>query len=482
MKTASRSGRSSRVRLLLTFLGGVATAALAGVVVDANRSEAADRYQDLGLFSSVVDHVRRHYVEPIDEHELLSGAIRGMMGELDPHSAFMEPKQYKEMQIDTRGEFHGLGIEITKAPNSFVEVVSPIEGTPADRAGIRARDQIVRICPTERPDEWEESEECRSTERMTLPEAVSLMRGKKGTEITVHIYREGFEEPRPYTVVRDVVQIESVAGEMLEPGYGYLRIRQFQERTAADLEDELERFAKEAPDGLSGVVLDLRDNPGGLLDQGVRVANLWLDDGLIVYTQGRDDSQRQDFRAHAAGTQPSYPLVVIVNEGSASASEIVAGALQDQQRALVLGVATFGKGSVQTVYPIGRRYGLRLTTALYYTPSGRSIQEVGIEPDIEVRPQARRAPGAAPRRVRERDLHGHFTHEEAEPDEADELDEPEGEDEARDQPAEGDGSSRREDLQVRRALEVLKSWTYFERLRSDEPEPILAAEAPSPTD
>jgi carboxyl-terminal processing protease len=477
MKSEPRSAASAtRIRFLLTFLGGVATAGIVGIVTDANRSEASTRYQDLGLFSSVVDHVRRHYVESIDEHELLSGAIRGMMTELDPHSAFMEPSQYDEMQIDTRGEFHGLGIEITKAPNSYVEVVSPIEGTPADRAGIRARDQIVRICPTEHPEEWEESEECRSTESMTLPEAVMLMRGKKGTEITVHIHREGFEEPRPYTVVRDVVQLASVAGEMLEPGYAYLRIRQFQERTAADLEDQISSLARQGPAGLAGAVVDLRDNPGGLLDQAVRVANLWLEGGLIVYTQGRDDSQRQDFRAEPEGTQPNYPIVVIVNEGSASASEIVAGALQDQKRALVLGSATFGKGSVQTVYPIGEGYGLRLTTALYYTPSGRSIQEVGIEPDIEVVPETQAAQ-RGPRRLRERDLQGHFTHEEAEPGDEEPAEAAEPADDAE----EGE-IDRRDDPHVKRALEVLKSWTYFERLRSEETTPIIAAEAPSATE
>jgi carboxyl-terminal processing protease len=467
-----------RVRFLLTFLAGVAVAAVVMVLTDARRSEASNRYEDLGLFSSVVDHVRRHYVEQIDEHELLSGAIRGMMTGLDPHSAFMEPAQYDEMQIDTRGEFHGLGIEITKAPSSFVEVVSPIDGTPADRAGIRARDQIVRICPTELPEDWEEGEECRSTENMTLPEAVSLMRGKKGTEITVYIYREGFEEPRPYTVVRDVVQLDSIASEMLEPGYAYLRIRQFQERTAADLEDQIEALAKQAPDGLAGVVLDLRDNPGGLLDQAVRVANLWLDEGLIVYTQGRDDTQRQEFRAEPEGTQPSYPVVVVVNEGSASASEIVAGALQDQKRALVLGSATFGKGSVQTVYPIGDGYGLRLTTALYYTPAGRSIQEVGITPDIEVAHEEEPRARVAPRRLRERDLEGHFTHEDAEPDAAAEVPEPDDEAEAR----EDGGQRRRNDPHIQRALEVLKSWTYFEHLRSEKPAPIVAAEGPAASD
>ena len=460
-------------RFLLTFLGGVATTAAVVVLTSPHRSEASSRYQDLGLFSSVVDHVRRHYVEPIDEHDLLSGAIRGMMGELDPHSAFMEPTQYKEMQIDTRGEFHGLGIEITKAPNSFVEVVSPIEGTPADRAGIRARDQIVRICPTERPDDWVEDEDCRSTETMTLPEAVSLMRGKKGTEITVDIYREGFEEPRPYTVVRDVVQLASVGGEMIEPGYGYLRIRQFQERTVSDLEDEIDALLKESPEGLAGVVLDLRDNPGGLLDQAVRVSNLWLEDGLIVYTQGRDESERQDFRAEPEGTQPNYPVVVVVNEGSASASEIVAGALQDQKRALVLGSPTFGKGSVQTVYPIGDGYGLRLTTALYYTPAGRSIQEVGIAPDIEVSLQVPEAV-VGPRRLRERDLQGHFTHDEAEGDDGEEASaKPESAENAATPPA-----RRAEDRHVRRALEVLKSWNYFEHLRSDEPTPIVSAGPP----
>ena len=481
------SSTAKRIRFLLTFLAGVATAALVVVIADAERSEASNRYEDLGLLSSVVDHVRRHYVDPIDEHELLSGAIRGVMTELDPHSAFMEPAQYRDMQIDTRGEFHGLGIEITKAPRSFIEVVSPIEGTPADRAGIRARDQIVRICPTERPESWEETEDCRSTEDMTLPEAVSLMRGKKGTEITVHIYRDGFEEPRPFTVVRDIVQMDSVTGEMLESGYAYLRIRQFQERTASDLEDLLEQLTAETETGLDGIVLDLRDNPGGLLDQAVRVANVWLDHGLIVYTQGRDEAERLDFRADPEGTSPPYPIVVVVNEGSASASEIVAGALQDQKRALVLGTGTFGKGSVQTVYPIGDGYGLRLTTALYYTPAGRSIQEVGIQPDIDVVSGLQVEEKRAPQRLRERDLRGHFTHEEAEPGgESDAKSAKSAEEAEASESDEADaGSERRDDPYVRRALEVLKSWTYFERLRPEpiqSPAPIVSAEAPAATE
>ncbi|MEE3330100.1 MAG: S41 family peptidase [Myxococcota bacterium] len=454
-----------RTRMLASFCLGLGIAAGITLFGDATRSEASSRYDDLGLFSSVLDHVRRHYVEPIGEHDLLAGAIRGMMRELDPHSSFMEPDQYEEMQVDTKGEFHGLGIEVHKTQGGYIEVVSPIEGTPADRAGIRARDQIVEICPTEVPEDWEDGEECRPTMDMTLIEAVSLMRGEKDTEITVRIYREGFDEPRDFTVIRDVVQMASVTGELLETGYGYLRIRQFQERTAQDLQDEIDALLEESATDLEGVVLDLRDNPGGLLDQAVQVSNLWLSEGLIVYTQGRDEAQRQDFRAFAVGTEGNYPIVVVVNGGSASASEIVAGALQDQKRALVLGTRTFGKGSVQTVFPIGTEYGLRLTTGLYYTPSGRSIQEIGIQPDIEVHVAVADAT-SQPQRIRESDLQGHFTHEDADPDDADpDLERSSGVS-GSEEIEDDEGSVRvRSDVQVRRALEVLKSWTYFENLR-----------------
>ena len=482
--------RAARVRMLLSFALGVLAAAGAMLVGDATRSEASNRYDDLGLFSSVVDHVRRHYVEAIDDHELIAGAIRGMMAELDPHSAFMEPDQYREMQIDTKGEFHGLGVEIHKTQGGYVEVVSPIEGTPADRAGIRARDQIVSICPTEVPEDWEPGETCRPTDDMSLVEAVALMRGKKGTAITVHVWREGFDEPRPFTIVRDVVQIASISSELLEPGYGYVRVRQFQERSAEDLAGQLDALRDEADGKLEGLVLDLRDNPGGLLDQAVKIADLWLGDGLVVYTQGRDEDERQEFRAKPERTQGAYPLVVLVNAGSASASEIVAGALQDHKRALVLGTQTFGKGSVQTVFPIGD-YGLRLTTALYYTPSGRSIQEVGIRPDIEVQPTPAAGEQAAPRRVRERDLRGHFTQQDAAGDAGDDEGVPvEVEMQAEPDAAAGepeDAAVRvRSDLQVRRALEVLKSWTYFENLRAPAPTststaPPLAHAAPMPT-
>jgi len=349
-------------------------------------------------------------------------------------------------------------------------VVSPIDGTPAWRAGIRAQDQIVAICPTEVPEEWPEP--CKSTKNMDLHEAVQLMRGRKGTKITIRIFREGFEVPEPYTIERDVVKVVSVEGRTMEPGYGYVRIRSFQERTAEDLGESLARLREENGGTLSGLVLDLRDNPGGLLDQAVKVADRWIADGLVVYTRGRVKSQQQEFEAQP-DAEPSYPMVVLVNAGSASASEIVAGALQDHHRALLLGAPTFGKGSVQTVYPLEDHSGLRLTTALYYTPSGRSIQEVGIEPDMVVEP-AGPATSTAPRRprsIREKDLERHFTQEEAAP-------------EAGAEPAPGEeAAAPPEDLQLARAVEVLKSWTYFDRLRRAQAEaaPMRAARSPEPS-
>ena len=444
------------------------------------KANSDEHYQDLGLFSRVLTLVRNNYVDPVEERELMRSALRGLLFELDPHSAFMEAQVYEEMQVDTKGEFHGIGIEISKRPDRTIEVVSPIDGTPAASAGIRARDRIVAICPTEPPKDW--TEKCRGTKTMTLFEAVNVMRGERGTAITINIMRDGFTEPRPFRIVRDVVKVASVDGRLLEPGYGYVRIRSFQERTGADVEKVVARLSQESPGGLRGLVLDLRDNPGGLLDQAVRTADRWLSEGLVVYTQGRDVSERQDYRAKPDPGDGAYPMVVLVNEGSASASEIVAGALQDQHRALVLGVSTFGKGSVQTVYPLEDGSGLRLTTALYYTPSGRSIQEVGIVPDIVLGSEDPQATAEKkPRQIRERDLARHITHEEAdpadrsaEPGAADEADTPGDEDEADD-----DGST---DLQLDRALEVLKSWDYFERLRGENTTQSASLEdQPAPT-
>src|SRR5512134_1899564 len=464
--------RHSRLRFLTGFLAGTTAATFVLFATGGASGLASTRYQELSLFAGVMKLVRENYVEEVDESKLVRGAVRGLLAALDPHSSYLDPESHREMQVDTRGEFHGLGIEIMKRRDGFIEIVSPIDGTPAARAGLRARDQVVAICPTEVPEDW--TEPCRSTKGMDLHDAVLHMRGTRGSKITIHVLREGFQKPEPYTIVRDVVKVESVEGKLLEPGYGYVRIRSFQERTADDLERAMSKLRDQAGGRFSGFVLDLRDNPGGLLDQAVKVADLWLSDGLIVYTQGRVESQRQEFRAAPGGEGPSYPMVVLVNAGSASASEIVAGALQDQRRALLLGAPTFGKGSVQTVYPLEDGSGLRLTTALYYTPSGRSIQAVGIEPDILVEPPVRvaaAAKGPGARAIRERDLEGHFEHA------PDAGEEPEGPEVAPGAEEEGEPSAAAEgeDLQLVRALEVLKSWTYFERLRDAPPTPAQAA-------
>jgi carboxyl-terminal processing protease len=453
----------------------VAIAAFSLVGQAESRAEAkenAQRYQDLSLFASVLELVRNNYVEDVDEHALLMSAMRGILEDLDPHSAFMSPDAFDDMQVETKGEFQGLGIEISKQAGEFIEVVSPIDGTPAMRAGIEARDRITSICPTEVPEEW--TKPCRGTMKMTLFEAVSLMRGRKGTSIGIYIIREGMPEPRRFEIKRDTVKVASVRSKLLEPDIGHLSIISFQERTAKDVRARLADLETKNEGPLAGLVLDLRNNPGGLLNQAVEVADQWLREGLVVYTQGRDETERIEYNATPDVFEGDYPIVVLVNEGSASASEIVAGALQDHHRAIVLGISTFGKGSVQTVYPLDGGAGLRLTTALYYTPAGRSIQEVGITPDVEVKQSDDPALGyPRRRRVREKDLDGHFTQEDA-------TDLSEG-----DRPAErildseaplADGKKEAEgrppgevevvrDVQLARAVEVLKSWTYFDDLR-----------------
>jgi len=446
---------------------------------DEERDKRAQRYEDLAVFTSVLERVRSHYVEEVDEHALMESAMKGILEDLDPHSAFMTPEACNDMKTETRGEFHGIGIEISKASGAFIEVVAPIEGTPASRAGIQARDRITAICPTEKPSDW--TEDCRGTTEMSLVEAVSLMRGKRGTTISIYVLREGQAEPRLYEIERDTVKVASVRDEMVEPGIGHLKIASFQERTGRDVRRSLEalREANEAP--LEGLVLDLRDNPGGLLNQAVEVADAWLGEGLVVYTQGRDERERTEFPAGAATREPDYPVVVLVNEGSASASEIVAGALQDHHRALVLGVPTFGKGSVQTIYDLDGGACLRITTALYYTPAGRSIQEVGIQPDLVVqRGDASGNPLPRRRRMREKDLRGHFTQQDATeldgggapPTRILEHDQSSDDDAAPEEGLSipGEGEEEEVDVQLARAVEVLKSWTYFEDLRRQREE------------
>jgi carboxyl-terminal processing protease len=477
---------------LVVFVLGAATAFALAAVLRVGPVTAA-RYEDLSLFTSVIHLVRRNYVEDVDETNLIRGAVRGMLAELDPHSAYMDPDAHKEMQIDTKGEFHGLGIEISKRRDGFIEVVAPIDGTPAARAGIRARDQIVAICPPERPDDW--AEECKSTKNMTLFDAVKLMRGRRGSAITIRIFREGFDKPQPYTVMRDVVKVASVEGKLLEPGYGYVRVRSFQERTARDLEKALADVRSKAGGSLTGLVLDLRDNPGGLLDQAVRVADDWLREGVIVQTKGRVESQQQAFNAKDDAKELDVPVVVLVNAGSASASEIVAGALQDHGRAVVVGTQTFGKGSVQTVYPLEDGSGLRLTTALYYTPSGHSIQEVGITPDVTIDNPPPPEPVAAvdeeepARPIRERDLDRHFSHTDAEPDAVRPPEkgapQPARDDDGEDGDAEPATTEVEpaEDLQLTRGLEVLKSWASYDEMRQQKRASLKPlARAPSPAE
>jgi carboxyl-terminal processing protease len=326
-----------------------------------------ESYEGLETFTNILSIIQKNYVDEVQTKQLVEGAINGMLSSLDPHSAYLTPDLYKELQVDTKGSFGGLGIEITSR-NGVLTVVSPIEDTPAYRAGVKAGDQIMKI-------------EGEFTKDMTLVDAVKKMRGPKDTKVTLTLKRENVPELFDVTLTREIIKIQSVKSKMLEKGYGYVRVTQFQERTDDDLERALKTLDKEAG-GLQGLVLDLRNDPGGLLTQAVKVSDLFLDSGLIVYTDGRLENQKQKYFAHKPGTWADFPMVVLVNGGSASASEIVAGALQDHKRALVLGTTTFGKGSVQTILPLDDNSALRLTTARYFTPSGRSIQATGIVPDI----------------------------------------------------------------------------------------------------
>jgi carboxyl-terminal processing protease len=388
-------------------------------------------YEDLKGFTDVLGIIQKEYVEETQPKELVYGAIKGMLETLDPHSAFMPPESFKEMQEETKGRFEGIGIEIT-VREGVLTVVSPIEGTPAFKAGLQAGDQIVRI-------------EGEPTKNMTLMDAVKRLRGPKGSKVTISIMREGFAKPQDFALVRDVIPMRSVRSELKDKYYGYIRLSQFQEKTTGEFEKAMRALTEESKGTLKGLVLDLRNNPGGLLEQAVKISDEFIDSGLIVSVQGRKEDQKMRFNAHPEGTLPQYPLVVLVNEGSASASEIVAGAIQDHNRGVILGTQTFGKGSVQTIFPLRDGAGLRLTTARYYTPKGRSIQAKGIIPDVVVKfsqpEQEKEQPSL--KMPTERDLERHLFDTRKTPDK----------EEAK--------PAKPTDNQLDMALDLLKSWSIF---------------------
>ena len=396
-------------------------------------------YESLETFTNILAIVRKNYVDEVNTKELMTGAINGMLNSMDPHSGYLTPELYKELQMDTQGRFGGLGIEIT-VRNGMLTVVSPIEDTPAFRAGIKAGDQIFKI-----DDEF--------TKDMNLMQAVKKMRGLKGSKLNLSIKREGVPDLLNFSIVRDTIRVQSVRSRVLEEGYAYIRLAQFQERSDRDLQKAIEKLSSEKG-GVKGLVLDLRNNPGGLLTQAVRVADLFLDSGMIVYTEGRLENQKQKYFARKEGSWTEFPIVVLVNGGSASASEIVAGALQDHKRAVILGTKTFGKGSVQTILPLDDNSALRLTTARYFTPKGRSIQATGIVPDIvleNVPVQEARAEEKKRLGLREENLPGHLQNQQEQKEKEKQAQQ------EKEESVENDG-------QLKRALELLKGWDVFKQL------------------
>jgi carboxyl-terminal processing protease len=365
---------------MMRKLGFLAVGAVAGALATGSVAQftpvggataaGTDTYRQLNLFGDVFERIRADYVEEPDDAKLIEAAVNGMLSSLDPHSSYLNAKDFQDMQVNTRGEFFGLGIEVTME-DELVKVITPIDDTPAARAGVLAGDVITHL-------------DGEQVQGLTLSQAVDKMRGPANSSITLTIMRKGADKPLEIKVVRDVIRIQSVRSRV-ENDIGYIRITQFTEQTSEGLEQAIEKLKKDIPaDKLKGFVIDLRNNPGGLLDQAISVSDDFLTRGEIVSTRGRKAEEAQRFSARAGDLTDGKPLIVLVNGGSASASEIVAGALQDHRRATVLGTKSFGKGSVQTIIPLGRNGAMRLTTARYYTPSGRSIQAKGIEPDIEV--------------------------------------------------------------------------------------------------
>jgi carboxyl-terminal processing protease len=360
--------RAVKATLLVAILFGLLLVSVP--VLRCESGSKSSEFDELRLLRRVMGLVHNNYVKEVTDKDLVHGAINGMLQALDPHSTFLTEDMFKELQVETRGEFGGLGIEIT-LDGGVLTIVSPIEDTPAYRAGLKAGDKIIKI-------------NGEATKNITLLKAVKLMRGPQGTKVTITIMREGFKKFKDFTLTRAVIHVHSVKKQVIEPGYPYIRIVNFQESTDSDLTAAIKEMGGD--EKIKGAILDLRNNPGGLLDQAVKVSNLFVDKGLlIVYTDGRAKDQKMEFRATNTGKHYKFKVAVLINEGSASASEIVAGALQDHDRGLIFGVKSFGKASVQTIIPMENGTGLRLTTAYYYTPYGRHIQKTGIVPDVEVK-------------------------------------------------------------------------------------------------
>jgi carboxyl-terminal processing protease len=423
------------------FLIAALVILLAGVLIGQQMVQAKpDTYEDLKAFTQAMELIKRNYVEVPDTTDLVQGAIRGMVSSLDPHSSYMNEKQFKEMNMDIRGEFTGVGIQIG-IKNQQLTIIAPIEDTPGYRAGLAAGDKIMKI-----GDEW--------TKDLTIEQAVDKMRGPKGTAVRLLIYREGWDKPREFKIVRDVIKVVSVKSRMLDNNIGYVKIIQFQGQTSDELEKALKTLESK---GMNKLVIDLRNDPGGLLDASVDVSSKFMPkDKLVVYLQGRQANDRKDFLTTGSDIVRTYPIVVLVNTGSASASEIVAGALQDSKRALIVGTQTFGKGSVQTVFPLESGGGLRLTTAKYYTPSGRSIQNVGITPDVEVKlPTIKEAKEGEPVHVvvREKDLERHLKNDTVKEEKKKKEPQPAVEE---DFTMEAVPKEDKDDIQLQKAIEILK--------------------------
>jgi carboxyl-terminal processing protease len=425
--------------LVASVFSGVALA-------DISQKEKENTYKQLEIFANVLSILQENYVEEIDTEKAVDGAIQGLLLTLDPHSSYLKPEEFQDLQEETSGAFSGVGIEIT-IKDGILTVVSPIEGTPAEKAGIKANDLIVEI-------------DGKKTKDMTSDEAIKLLRGTKGSKVTITIQREGWDNLRPFALTRDIIPLHSVKASFLAPGFAYFRITNFQSHTTRDFKQELADLQKKQT--IRGLILDLRNNPGGLLNQAVSISDIFLKQGTIVSTKGRTEDQNMLFSAHDTTDDTGIPMVVLVNEGSASASEIVAGAIQDHKRGVIVGTRTFGKGSVQTIIPLPDGAGLRMTTAKYYTPANRSIQALGISPDVEVPDQdsATAKDGSSSSEVlREADLKNHFPGKEQEG-------QPPA---AADTPAPEIKDRLKGDVQLNTALNILKSLDLFSDYSKAQP-------------